>query len=149
MKFCWTGHAHTLASGHAYCTLLEMVRAAAERAPEMVLLTNSRAGGNNIVASADAVFHRGMALSMPLAYYELQAPRSMHTKAMLVDGNISVFGSFNFDMRSAYLDTELMLAIDSEGLNAQLRQRAEDDLDHCRLVSAQGETLGASLSPGS
>ena len=96
------------------------LRAAAEQAPEMVLLTNSRAGGNNIVASADAVFHRGMALSMPLAYYELQAPRSMHTKAMLVDGDISVFGSFNFDMRSAYSDTEVMLAVKSEPLNDRI-----------------------------
>ena len=96
------------------------LRAAAEQAPEMVLLTNSRAGGNNIVASADAVFHRGMALSMPLAYYELQAPRSMHTKAMLVDGDISVFGSFNFDMRSAYSDTEVMLAVKSEPLNDRM-----------------------------
>ena len=95
----------------------DSLRAAAEQAPEMVILTNSRAGGNNIVASADAVFHRGMALSLPLAYYELQAPRSMHTKAMLVDGDISVFGSFNFDMRSAYSDTEVMLAVKSEPLN--------------------------------
>ena len=54
---------------------------------------------------------------MPLAYYELQAPRSMHTKAMLVDGDISVFGSFNYDMRSAYADTEVMLAVKSEPLN--------------------------------
>ena len=69
------------------------------------------------MASADAVFHRGMTLSMPLTCYELQAPRSMHTKAMLVDGDISVFGSFNFDMRSAYSDTEVMLAVKSEPLN--------------------------------
>lgn len=95
----------------------DSLRAAAEQAPEMVILTNSRAGGNNIVASADGVFHRGMALSLPLAYYELQAPRSMHTKAMLVDGDISVFGSFNYDMRSAYADTEVMLAVKSEPLN--------------------------------
>ena len=61
-----------------------------------------------------------MALSMPLAYYELQAPRSMHTKAMLVDGDISVFGSFNFDMRSAYSDTEVMLAVKSEPLNDRM-----------------------------
>ena len=94
----------------------DSLRAALEGVPEAALLTNSRAGGNNIVASADAVFHRGMALSMPLTCYELQAPRSMHTKAMLVDGEVSVFGSFNFDMRSAYSDTEVMLAVRGEAL---------------------------------
>lgn len=98
----------------------DSLQAAAEAPSEMVVLTNSRAGGNNIVASADGVFHRGMALQMPLSYYELQAPRSMHTKAMLVDRDISVFGSFNFDMRSAYADTEVMLAVKSEPLNAMM-----------------------------
>ena len=31
MEFRLDSHTHTLASGHAYCTLLEMVRAAADR----------------------------------------------------------------------------------------------------------------------
>ena len=44
----------------------------------------------------------------------------MHTKSVLIDDNLSLIGSFNFDPRSAYLDTELMLAVYSEGLNAQL-----------------------------
>ena len=30
MKFLLDSHTHTLASGHAYCTLMEMARAAAE-----------------------------------------------------------------------------------------------------------------------
>ena len=35
MEFRLDSHTHTLASGHAYCTLLEMVRAAADRGLEL------------------------------------------------------------------------------------------------------------------
>lgn len=35
---------------------------------------------------------------------------------------MSAIGSFNWDMRSAYLDTELMLVVDSPELNQQMRK---------------------------
>ena len=36
--------------------------------------------------------------------------------------DLSVIGSFNMDMRSAYLDTELMLVIRSKDINKQLEE---------------------------
>lgn len=38
--------------------------------------------------------------------------QSLHTKTILVDDHISMIGSYNLDLRSTYLDTELMLVID-------------------------------------
>lgn len=38
-----------------------------------------------------------------------------------IDDRLSLIGSFNWDMRSAYLDTELMLLVDCPALNAALR----------------------------
>ena len=35
----------------------------------------------------------------------------------MVDDDLSIVGSFNMDMRSVYLDTELMLVIDSKEVN--------------------------------
>ena len=46
-------------------------------------------------------------------------------KSILIDDNISVIGSFNVDMRSVYLDTELMLVIDSREINSQLNEAME------------------------
>ena len=43
-----------------------------------------------------------------------------------MDENISIIGSFNLDMRSAYIDTETRLVIDCPALNAQLRGQMED-----------------------
>lgn len=45
----------------------------------------------------------------------------MHTKSILIDDRLNLIGSFNWDMRSAYLDTELMLLVDCPALNAALR----------------------------
>ncbi len=96
--------------------------AAAALPSEMMVLTNSKASGNNIVASADTLIHKGMLTRMDLDLYEFQGDFSMHTKAMLVDRDLSAFGSFNFDMRSAYIDTELMLVIRSEAINQMLEE---------------------------
>ena len=48
----------------------------------------------------------------------------IHTteKSILIDDDLSVIGSFNMDMRSAYLDTELMLVIRSKEINKQLEE---------------------------
>lgn len=111
---------------------------AASLEAEMTILTNSRAGGNNIVASADAVFHRSMVNRMPLNLYEFQGDASMHTKTMLIDGDLSVFGSFNFDMRSAYSDTELMLVVQSSEINEMLEEHMLSMLKKSLPVNADG-----------
>lgn len=100
--------------------------AVAGQPTDMMVLTNSRAGGNNIVASADAVFHKPMYARLPMELYEFQGDASMHTKTLLIDDDLCVVGSFNFDMRSAYSDTELMLAIRSKPLAAQLEAHMLD-----------------------
>ena len=53
--------------------------------------------------------------------YELMNEVPVHTKAVLLDDRLSVVGSYNLDMRSTYLDTELMLVIDSKELNQQIQ----------------------------
>lgn len=87
---------------------------------DMTIFTNSAATGNNIMASADGVFHRAMLGRMDAQVLEVHGDYSMHTKAILMDGHIGVYGSFNVDPRSAYIDTELMLAVDSPELTALL-----------------------------
>ena len=76
--------------------------------------------------------------------YELMNDYPVHTKAVLVDEHLSVVGSYNLDMRSTYLDTELMLVIDSEKLNQQIRETESDYMEKSKEVLANGqETEGA------
>ena len=64
----------------------------------------------------------------------------MHTKSILIDDRLSLIGSFNWDMRSAYLDTELMLLVDCPALNAALREQTEEMMRQSRLVAPDGTT---------
>ena len=65
-------------------------------------------------------------------------------KAVLIDERLSVVGSYNLDIRSTYLDTELMLVIDSKKLNQQIRLTEADYMEKSREILANGqETDGA------
>ena len=70
---------------------------------------------------------------------------SMHTKTILIDDRISIIGSFNWDMRSAYLDTEMMLLIDCPALNAILRDEAQQMMYEGKTISPDGVTVTGEL----
>ena len=66
--------------------------------------------------------------------YEYQ-PTMMHTKAMIVDGVWSVFGSANFDNRSLELNDEMNVAVSDPGLAARLRDDFEQDLRRAKKLN--------------
>lgn len=111
------------------------------------LILNDVASGANPWGCVDYLNEKENILATGVTVGEYLGEYSMHTKNVLVDDRLCLVGSFNFDMRSAYLDTELMLVIDSEELNARLRESAREDLEHCRVVSQAGEVLGAQFVP--
>jgi cardiolipin synthase len=55
-------------------------------------------------------------------------PTMMHTKAMVVDGVFSIFGSANFDNRSFELNDELNVAVSSRDLAARFVADMNEDL---------------------
>lgn len=81
---------------------------------------NSVAVGDNFMASSDYVHNRGKILDTGVDLYEFQGDHSSHGKSILVDDDIAVIGSFNLDMRSVYIDTEVMFVIHSEEINRDL-----------------------------
>lgn len=66
-------------------------------------------------------------------------------KAVLIDERLSVVGSYNLDIRSTYLDTELMLAIDCEELNAHIREMAQVYMEKSKNVLPDGQETGGAL----
>ena len=66
-------------------------------------------------------------LALGIEIHEYQ-PTMMHTKAMVVDGMLSVFGSANFDNRSLELNDELNVAVANRDLAARLSEDFELDL---------------------
>lgn len=89
--------------------------------PSVTMMTNSVANNGNPFGSADYQIHKGEILETGLRILEYDSGVSYHGKCFTVGERLSGVGSFNWDMRSAYIDTELMLVIDSPELNASLR----------------------------
>lgn len=98
------------------------------------VLTNAVENGANPSGCSDYLREKQNILSRGLDVYEVVCGQSLHTKTILIGDDLSVVGSFNADMRSAYLDTELMLVIESEALNAALRQESETYITQSRLA---------------
>lgn len=95
------------------------------RHPDTRLLTNSAANNGNPFGASDYLRNKERLVDTGLTIYEYEGGVSYHGKSISIGNRLSVIGSFNMDMRSVYLDTELMLVVDSEALNRQLRENME------------------------
>ena len=117
----------------------DLAHLAGER--QLRILTNAVETGANPSGCADYLREKKRILSCGIDIYEVVSEKSLHTKTILIGNDLSVVGSFNTDMRSAYLDTELMLVIESAEINAFLREESGRCIERSRLVLHGGETL--------
>ncbi|WP_224653110.1 cardiolipin synthase [Pectobacterium versatile] len=60
----------------------------------------------------------------------------LHTKSVLVDGQLSLVGTVNLDMRSLWLNFEITLVIDDAGFGSDLACVQEDYIARSRLLNA-------------
>jgi cardiolipin synthase len=72
-------------------------------------------------------------LASGIEIYEYQ-PTMMHTKAIVVDGVWSMFGSANFDNRSLELNDEMNVAVSDRDLAQRLLQDFEADLKSAKRL---------------
>ena len=110
---------YVICNGAMYDSLREI----AGNVPDARLVLNSVETAANLFGAViyskerDAMLETGFDL---YEYYSQEADVSSHMKSALVDNRLCIVGSFNLDMRSAYLDTETVLVIDSKELAADL-----------------------------
>lgn len=103
------------------------------------MLINSVANGDNIVASSDYMKNKGRLIETGMTIYEFEGGKSSHGKSVLIDSDISIIGSLNWDLRSVYMDTELMIAVKSKGLNEDLFREMQVFKDNSRKVISENE----------
>lgn len=114
---------------------------------ETRLLLNAPEIGANPFGCSDYVSEKENVLATGFSVYEYMGNYSYHTKALLIDNDLSIIGSYNTDMRSTYLDTELMLSIESEELNDALENVMAEAESQCRHRTAIDEyTVPASVT---
>lgn len=116
------------------------------------IVTNGVENGANPWGCADWMNQKDNILKTGAGVRALYTGHSVHTKTVLIDDHISIVGSFNLDMRSAYLDTEMMLLVDCPALNRQLREIVEQYPAKCfasdGAVTATPNCPETSLPPG-
>ncbi len=105
--------------------MYEQITAVCNRNTKVRIMTNSAANNGNPFGISDYLIHRDKILNTGISLYEYEGGISYHGKSILIDDNISIIGSFNMDIRSAYLDTEIMLVVDSKDVNRQLKEYME------------------------
>ena len=115
-----------------------------KKVPEVRMMTNSIANNGNPFGAMDYRANKSKLLDTGIQILEYDGGISYHGKCFIIDNRLSAIGSFNWDMRSAYLDTELMLVIDSEKLSQQIHETESDYMEKSKEVLANGqETEGA------
>lgn len=58
----------------------------------------------------------------------------LHTKSLAIDGETSIFGSVNLDMRSLWLNSEISLFVYDSGFTGRLRALQNEYLDDCEWI---------------
>lgn len=112
----------------------EGMREIAGRVEDFSMVLNSVENGDNIVASSDYLIHKEDILKTGVRIYEFDGGDSSHGKSILIDDDLAIIGSYNLDMRSTYMDTELMLAVHGEEFAAELKSYMDVFQKKCRKV---------------
>lgn len=120
----------------------------AQIAASVEMITNAVESGANPFGCTDYLNQKTKVRETGLHTYEYLGEQALHTKTVLIGDSVSFVGSCNLDMRSVYLDTELMLRIDCPELNAGIREQAEELKQKSRHVFPNGQTEdGAAYQP--
>lgn len=84
--------------------------------------------------AAEDIFEPLLGAGVQLYYYQ---KTMMHAKLLMIDDDVSCFGSANFNHRSMLKDDEInLVAIDKE-LNSTLNAHFEEDLTHTEKITRQ------------
>lgn len=118
----------------------DLLEALARRGVRVSVVTNSLAATDVVAVHGGYARYRNRLLKAGVALYELKRSgeeagsvfgsrgASLHTKAMLIDGERVFIGSYNLDPRSAMLNTEMGTFVTHPVMAEQLRK------EHARLV---------------
>ena len=127
---------------------INRLRAAAVKNKSFRLITNSLYNSRNV---AYAVYMQGRKkyLSDSIELWEYQADDQLHAKISVYDGRYTMIGSFNLDERSAHIDTESVLIIDSQAFAAAAERYIDEKIvaESCR-VGMDNKYIPSDVEPG-
>ncbi|MGE0774053.1 MAG: phosphatidylserine/phosphatidylglycerophosphate/cardiolipin synthase family protein [Sphingomonadaceae bacterium] len=103
--------------------MLGRIAGVSRRGGDVNVLTAAKSDNDITIAAARHSYHR--LLKHGVKVWEYRAAR-LHTKLLILD-DVVYLGSANFDMRSLYLNLEIMLRIEDKGFADHMRAYAENE----------------------
>ncbi len=122
---------YIVCSADMYDALAEI----ADTSDRLEIITNAVESGANPWGCTDYLNEKNHILNTGAVVYEYLGAHSSHHKTILINDRISIVGSYNLDMRSTYLDTEMMLVVDSPELNEYLKTNVETEKSYSKCVA--------------
>ena len=105
------------------------------------LITAARSDNTATIAAARFTYNRLLARGVELYEY---CPTKLHSKLVVLDDVVHI-GSSNLDIRSLYINMELMLRVDDPAFAEMMRTYFEAELADCVTVSKQLQKRRATI----
>lgn len=105
--------------------MVSQIQDICQNVPSVTMMTNSVANNGNPFGAMDYQKYKDKLIDTGLNILEYDGGVSYHGKCFTIDDHISAIGSFNWDMRSTYIDTEMMVVVDSQEVNEDLKKKME------------------------
>ena len=114
--------------------LKELLIDAEARGVRVRVLTNSLESTDQIPAQAGYANQRRSLLRGGIELYELRGRDTLHAKSMVVDGEIAMIGSYNFDVLSETRSSEVALLVRDRGVATELLESMSLHRSHATEV---------------
>jgi cardiolipin synthase len=113
--------------------MLRRIAGVARRGGRTRLVTASKSDNNATIGAARSTYW--WLLKRGVEIFEYQ-PAKLHTKLFVVDGVVHI-GSANFDMRSLFLNLEMMLRVEDEAFAAMMRRFVDGEVANSEAVTIE------------
>lgn len=98
------------------------------------VVTNSVRSTDGLLPQVGYLKYRGSLARAGIDFREYKGPDCLHGKVIIVDGRVSMVGSYNIDPRSEYLNTEVMAIAENEELARALKGLIEGHIENAWTI---------------
>ncbi len=95
------------------------------------IITAAKSDNHATIAAARYTYKNLLRRGVEIFEYQ---PTKLHSKLVVLDDIVHI-GSSNFDIRSLYLNLEMMLRVDDSGFAAMMRDYFEEELAACEAIT--------------
>jgi cardiolipin synthase len=111
--------------------MLRAIERVGKRGGQARIVTAAKSDNNATIAAARHTYHRLLRRKVRIFEYQ---PTKLHTKLFVIDDAVHI-GSANFDVRSLFLNLEVMLRIEDEAFADYMRAYVDHEIAHSEAIT--------------